>query len=185
LISVIRNKAISLLIGPTGIGISGLLTGALNVIGGLTSLGLETSAVRYISKENTMVDKSALARIIAVARKAVWISGVAGACLTIALSHWLSKLTFGSSDYTFWFIYIAIALLFKQLSVGNIAIMQGLQKLKHLAKANLMGSVLGLLISLPLYYYFGVQAIVPAIIVSAGSILFFSWHYSRSIEVEK
>src|SRR5690606_22030404 len=86
---------------------------------------------------------------------------------------------------TYWFMWIAIALLFKQLSIGQIAILQGLQKLQYLAKANFLGSLTGLIVSLPLYYIYRIDAIVPGIIVSASVILFFTWYYSQKLKIEK
>ncbi|HEX8270133.1 MAG TPA: O-antigen translocase [Flavobacterium sp.] len=185
LISIVRTKAIALLIGPAGMGIAGLLNAAVNLISGLTSVGLETSGVKYISSENENDDKARLARTVAVLRKAVWITSVVGALVTIALSFWLSTVTFGSSEYTIWFIWISLALLFKQLAAGQFAILQGLQKLKRLAQANFAGSVVGLLVSLPLYYYFKTDAIVPAIILSAATSFFFGWYFARNVDVEK
>lgn len=185
LLSAIRSKAISILIGPSGIGIAGLFLSVLNVIGGLTSLGLETSAVKYISSENADEDKTNLPKIISLTRKAVWVSGIVGAFLTASFSYYLSLITFGNSDYTFWFIWIAIALFFRQLTIGNIAILQGMQKLKELAKANLFGSFAGVLLSLPFYYFFKFDGIVPAIIISAFAILLFARFYSNKIQVEK
>src|SRR5690606_18922204 len=107
-----------------------------------------------------------------------------GAFVTLAFSPLLSRLTFGSDAYTAWFAWLSITLLFKQLSVGQLALLQGFQKLQFLAKANFYGSFAGLLISVPLYYFFGIDAIVPAMIASTLCALFFSWFFSRKISVE-
>lgn len=181
IISVARSKVIALLIGPLGMGIAGLLNAAISVIGGITSLGLETSAVKYISQTNELDDKAELNKIVAVLRKTVWFTGFAGAFSVIILSPWLSILTFGNSDYTYWFIWLSVTLLFKQLTIGQFAVLQGLRKLKQLANANFMGSLFGFLISIPIYWYYGINAIVPAIVVSSLAALFFSWYYSRDV----
>jgi O-antigen/teichoic acid export membrane protein len=184
LVSVLRSKIIALLIGPEGMGIAGLLNSAINLINGFTSLGIETSAVKYISKENTEADKTGLHKIISVLRQLVWLTGLLGAFATLAFSPWLSGITFGTQDYTIWFAWLSVTLLFKQLSAGQLALLQGFQKLQSLAKANLYGSLVGLVISAPLYYYFRTDAIVPAIIVSALCTLYFSWFYASEIKIE-
>ena len=102
----------------------------------------------------------------------------------IALSPWLSEIAFGNKDYTISFIWISIALLFKQLSSSQLAILQGLRKLQYLAKANLLGNIIGLLITLPLYYFFRIDAIVPAIIIATFMSFVFTYYYSQKLVIE-
>ncbi len=184
LVSLVRSKAIALLIGPAGMGIAGLLNTAISVISNATSLGLETSAVRQIAQVDPR-DRGALAKTVSVLRKIVWITGAAGALVVAALSPWLSEITFGHGGHTGSFLWIAATLLFRQLSNGQLAVLQGLQKIKLLARANLAGNLAGLLISLPLYYYWGIDAIVPAIVVSSASALLFSWYFARKVSVDR
>lgn len=185
LISIIRSKIIALLLGPSGIGIAGLLNSAINLISGFTSMGLETSAVKFISQKKLEKSQYNVSKIIAVLKKILWLTGTAGALLMIVFSSFLSKITFANENYTIAFVWLSITLLLKQLSNGQIAILQGFQKLNFLAKANLWGSFTGLIISIPLYYYFRIDAIVPAIIISSITILFFSWFYARKIKIEQ
>ncbi|HEY0047541.1 MAG TPA: O-antigen translocase, partial [Flavobacterium sp.] len=184
-ISLIRNKAIALLIGPAGIGMVGLFTSAINFISGLTSLGLETSAVKFISQHNADDEKDKLHTIVAVLRKLVWITGLCGALVIACLSHYLSMLTFGNSTHTLSFVLLSLAVLFRQVSIGELALLQGLQKLRWLAQANLTGNVLGLLISLPLYFFFKIDAILPSIIISSFTGFCLSWHYSRKTSLHR
>lgn len=50
IISIIRAKVIAVLLGPTGMGILGLLTASISLIGGLTGFGLGTSAVKNVAR---------------------------------------------------------------------------------------------------------------------------------------
>lgn len=185
LVSVIRSKIIALLIGPEGMGIAALLNSAINLISGITSLGIETSSVKYISQENVEKDKYNLYKIIAVLRKMVWFTGILGALVTLVFSSWLSLITFGDTNYSAWFAWLSISLLLKQLSGGQLAMLQGFRKLKFLAKANFFGSLIGLLISIPFYYYLRMEAIVPAIVISSVAALCCSWYYAAQIKVER
>jgi O-antigen/teichoic acid export membrane protein len=65
-----------------------------------------------------------------------------------------------------------------------MVVLQGLRKLQYLAKADLSGSILGLLISVPLYYVWGIKAIVPTIIISSIVFLLRSWYFSNKIKLE-
>jgi len=190
IIQVIRSKFVALLLGPEGMGITGLLYTTTNLISGLTNFGLVTSSVKNIAEANKTEDQNRIAIVITVLRKLVWLTGTLGALITLVLSPFLSQLTFGNRDYTLAFIFISITLLFNQLTNGQMALLQGLRKLQYLAKANLTGSSIGLVIVIPLYYKWGVDAIVPGIIitsiVSLGLALFFSKKVKiKSVEVSR
>ena len=115
----------------------------------------------------------------------MWITGILGAVITLVFSPWLSQFTFGNKEYTAAFIWISITLLLNQLSSGELVFLQGLRRLQDLAKANVYGSAAGLIITIPLYYKFGVQGIVPVIIITALITLFFSWYFAKKIKIKK
>ena len=184
ILRLIRSKAIALLIGPIGMGISNLLLTTMELINGLTNLGLERSAVKDISLANTNSNSKSVAITISILKKLVWLTITIGVLLMILLAPWLSEIAFGNKDYTISFVWISIALLFKQLSSSQLAILQGLRKLKSLAKANLLGNFIGLLITLPLYYYYKIDAIVPAIIIATFMSFVFTYYYSHKLDIE-
>ena len=167
LISVIRSKAIALLVGPIGFGVIGLLNSTLRIIGDFTKVGLDTSAVKEISERNSDKDPSKVTEIIFVLEKLIWFTGTVGALITLVFYRYISYLTFGNTDYTYAFVWLSIAVLFTQLAKGKIAILQGTRRLKKLAYANLTASTVSLLITLPLYYFFKIDGIVPALIGTA------------------
>ena len=184
ILRLIRSKAIALLIGPIGMGISNLLLTTMELINGLTNLGLERSAVKDISLANTNSNSKSVAITISILKKLVWLTITVGVILMILSAPWLSEIAFGNKDYTISFRWISIALLFKQLSSSQLAILQGLRKLKSLAKANLLGNFIGLLITLPLYYYYKIDAIVPAIIIATFMSFVFTYYYSHKLDIE-
>jgi O-antigen/teichoic acid export membrane protein len=183
LISLIRSKVIAVLLGPVGMGIAGLINTTINSIDGFTKLGLDISAVKEISsaEADSNVERSSI--VISSLNRLIWFTGILASLICALFSPFLSQLSFGNDDYTFAFIWVSIALLFKQLTTGKTAILQGLRKRKYLAKANLYGSFFGLLITVPLYYYFGIDAIVPAIIISTIIAFLFSWYFSNKLKL--
>lgn len=183
LISLIRSKVIAVLLGPTGIGIAGLINSTINSIDGFTRLGLDTSAVKEISSSEANGDAERSSVLVSSFNRIIWFTGMLATVLCMVFSPVLSQLSFGSNDYTLAFIWVSFALLFKQLTTGKMAILQGLRKRNYLAKANLLGSFLGLLVTLPLYYYFGIDAIVPAIIISSLIAFVFSWYFANKLNL--
>ncbi len=184
-ISIIRTKLIALFIGPAGMGIAALLNSTINIISGITGLGIETSAVKHISGSYKNEDLKSVSKNVSIVRKLALLTGIFGTLLTILFSKWLSQLTFGNSDHTFSFVFLSIILLMKQLSTGELVILQGLRKMRFLAKANFYGNLFGLLFSIPLYYYYRIDAIVPTIILASLSSVLFSFYYSRKVGIVK
>ncbi|OAD90165.1 hypothetical protein A7A78_08085 [Aequorivita soesokkakensis] len=183
LVSIVRSKFIALWIGPAGYGIAALFTSTLGLISGMTDFGLDKSAVKDISFNSE--NPQNVSRTIQILKRLVSFTSVFGALVMIIASPWLSEFAFESKEYTFSFVWISIALLFKQLSSGQLAILQGLRKLKKLAQANLYGNLFGLIITLPLYYFYRVDAIVPAIIISSFIAFIFTFYYAKNTETEK
>jgi len=184
LIAIARSKVIALWLGPLGMGIAGLLNAAINLISAFTNLGIDRSAVKDISEALHQDKPEKVAHTISIVKKLVWITGIFGTLITIVLSPLLSQLAFETKAYTFSFVWVSVALLFKQLAAGNLVILQGLRKLSHLAQANLLGSFVGLVITIPLYYYFRIEGIVPAIILSFVLSFLFSGYFARKALVK-
>lgn len=185
LISIIRSKFIAILLGPAGMGISGLLTSTTGIVSGLTNFGLGSSAVRNVAEAYAQQNKQRINIVVTTLRQLVWITGLLGVFVTLILAPWLSKLTFGNRDYTYAFMFLSITLLFSQLSVGQNVVLQGTRKLKYLAKANVLGSLFGLFITIPLYYLYGLNGIVPALIIASVITLALSWYFSRKTGITK
>lgn len=185
ILSIIRSKFVAVLLGTGGVGLMGLFTATTNMIASISNLGIGFSAVRTISESSALKNESLLSRTIITLRRWVNFTGLAGAIITLALSEKLSEWTFGNDKYTWAFIWLSITLFLQALTSGQLALLQGLRKLKQLAKANVLGSFLGLCLSLPLYYFFKIEGIVPAIILTACINLTLSWYFCRGIVVEK
>jgi O-antigen/teichoic acid export membrane protein len=81
------------------------------------------------------------------------------------------------------YAWMAITLLFNQLGAGKMVVLQGLRKIKYLANAGISGSFLGLTVSLPLYYYFGIDGIVPAIIATSVVNMLRSWYFASKVKL--
>lgn len=184
IISIIRSKFVAVLLGPQGMGISGLYYSTTQFIGSITNLGLNTSAVKNIAAANNTGDITRVSMVASVLKRLVWITGLLGTVVTLVLAPWLSELTFGNKDYTLGFRWISITLLLTQISNGKLIVLQGMRSLQFLAKANLAGTISGLLISVPIYYMWRLDGIVPAIILSGIMSLFFSWYFAAKLKLE-
>jgi len=184
LISVLRSKAIALLLGPEGMGIMGLFNSTLDLVKSATNMGLQTSAVREVSIAKNTRDYGKIQEIKTVLSKLVWITGLLGVLFTFIFAPYLSKFAFGNESYILHFRILSITLLIYQLTVEHNVILQGMRELKLLAKANVIGSTLGLILILPIFYLKGLDAIVPSIIMTALITYIAVYYLSRNIKIK-
>lgn len=184
IITVLRSKFIAVLLGSAGIGMLGLFNTTISLIGSITNFGIGTSAVRDVSSAYSSNDEKRIALIIQVLKSWIWITGIFGGLVIIISSNLLSNFTFGNNEYTWSFVLISIVLLFNQLTSGQLVVLQGMRQLNFLAKANLLGSIIGLVVAIPLYYFYGLNGIIPALVVSSVLSFFVSWFYAKKVNVK-
>lgn len=185
IIGIIRSKFIAVLLGPAGMGISGLLQASLGMIEGLTNFGLSTSAIKNISVAQAEDNYEKVGKVIAVFRRLVWATGLLGALITLLFSSYLSQITFGNNDYTWAFALLSVTLLVNQISAGQGVLLRAMRQIKMMAKSSVIGSVIGLITTIPLYYIFGIKGIVPAIIIAAFTSLFLTWYFASKLTFKK
>lgn len=161
--SIIKNNLILHWIGPSGLGLINLLNNALNLITTSTNLGLSTNFVKEISQDKLTNEKSLLNNSI---KLSVFIS-VIGCLLTFIFSEFLAKHTFDDVSLKWVFQWLSISVFFKQLTACIRAILQGLQRYQSIVFSNLLFSVIGFVLVLPMYYYYKENSIVPSIIIIA------------------
>lgn len=167
LCSLIRNKLVAMWIGPAGVGLFGIFNQALEMLNTATNLGVRNSSVRDISQAVEKRDSSIISRIITVVRRwSLWL-GLGGALITMAIAPLLSRLTFGDFNHIWHYVALSAAVLFMALTNGEYAVLQGLSKLKKLARVTVSGTLGGLLISIPMFYFLREDSVLPSIIVYA------------------
>ena len=175
LCSIIRTKLVAMWIGPVGVGLFGLFNNALEMISTGTNLGIRSSSVRDISQAIAGHDSGMVARMVTVVRKwSMWL-GLAGALVTLALAPMLSQVTFGDQTHIWGFVALSVAVLLQALTNGEYAVLQGTSRLKRLASVTLWGTIVGLAVSIPLFYWLRERSILPSILAYAAALALFAW----------
>jgi O-antigen/teichoic acid export membrane protein len=185
IISIVRSKILAVLLGPAGIGISGLFQMAISLVTSFSNFGLTTSAIKSINTAIGKNDSSKISKSIVILRKLVWFTGCLGMGIFIIFSKVFSELNFGNSEYTTSFVILSVTLLLGQISSGQGVLLRAFRKVDLLAKSSIIGSILGLIFSIPLFYYFGIQGIVPSIVGSSIFTLVLTWYFAKKIRIEE
>lgn len=179
---LLRGKIAAIFLGPTGMGIAALFTASSTTLQQLSSLGLGQSIVRETaSAEDTPKE---LNLVIAATRFLLTLTALIGAIICVVLSTPLSQWSFGSHEYVSGFMLLSVMVFFTTLANGELAIMQGLHRVKRLATATIGALLIGLVSILPLYWLMGTEGIVPAMGVNAiATFIFYRYCSAREVTV--
>lgn len=180
LVNLVRGKFVAMFLGPEGMGVSSLFSSSANTISQFSTFGMNLALTKEVAASRD--DPSALALIGRVARELLMAGATLGALFTIIFAPWLSRVTFGSDAYSWQFVALSLVVWLTVAGSGKMALLQGLHKVKILSKTSVIGAVVGLVVGVPLYYFFGVGGIVPAMIVLAlSTFAFYSWGVRKSM----
>lgn len=153
LISLVRNKLVSLILGPSGMGIVSLYNSGLQLIQNATNLGIAQSGVRTLSQAQNDTE---LSRLLTIVRMMT----LATALLGTIVYTLFSNLLMGS-------ILLAPVVGLAIITAGEVAVLKALKKLKKVAILSVWNVVVALVISVPIYYYYGEDGIIASLLLLA------------------
>ena len=185
LIGMVRSKALALIIGPAGTGFVGLYNSTSTMISTATGLGIRSSGVRQIAAAAAVNDDVALANSVVTLRWCVRVTGILGGFISLLFCRQLSALTFGTTEYATGVALMSLVLVFEGVSAGQWALLQGLRKIRELAKARLLGALFGAVASISILGVLGEAGIVPFIICAAFFSVLVSWWYARQVKIPR
>lgn len=181
--SIIKSKIIAVLLGTEGFGLMGMYNTTLDLIFSIFSFGIFSSSIRNIAEESDNSESIRLSNILWAVIALGLVVGIVCLILCMLFSPLLSSLTFGNKNFLFSFILLSLSLLFKALYSSFQAILQGLKKIKWLAMSNLYASLLGLILSIPLFYLFSEKGIVYSILLTSFLTLIFAYVFYKKINI--
>lgn len=170
LISIVRTKALALLLGPSGMGVINLVVASTDLARVAFACGLDGATARKVAEASAAGDPFRLDHAYRVsARTALLVGLMAGITLALA-SPLLGAKVLGDSGKFWWFCFGAVSLLFTPLLGVQLAFLQGLRQSRALATcqiiASLSGATLNILLVALLGVIGGVVALLPLAIIS-------------------
>jgi enterobacterial common antigen flippase len=183
LIGLARVKIVALLIGPAGVGLFGVYASALAFVSVFTDFGVSPSAVREIARAGADADPRALSRSVAILRRICWIIGAVGWAATALFSHALSELATGTGEHAAALAALGVTLLFATLNVGQISLLQALRRTEDFARAQLVGTILGCLLTILTVFALGEEGIAWAIIATSLATLACGYWFARRVDI--
>ena len=179
LISLVRNKAMALLLGAGGMGFNALLMSVQNFASQCTNLGISFGAVPRLSELYEQGDEERLTYNIKVIRTWSVIAALLGFAFCVIVSPLMNDWSFSWGDHTLHYAFLGFAVAMAAITGGEMAVLKAQRQLGALAKIQLITSILGVLLSVPIYYFFGHRGVAPAIVLLAfvGMLVTISYSY--------
>ena len=166
-LGLVRTKLIALLLGPSGMGLASLFNTTVGFVSQATNLGVSFSAVRHLSSLYDAGDEAALAHFVKVVRGWSLLTALLGMLVCVMIGPLLSQTTFAWGNHTLHFMLLAPAVGMLAITGGETAILKAMRALGALASVQVLAVVAALVISIPIYYFFGESGIVPVIVLMA------------------
>jgi O-antigen/teichoic acid export membrane protein len=177
LVKLVKSKIIALIMGATGFGVLSLYVTLSELLSYTTNLGLQSSAVRDYSVANASGDLTELSQKKTAIRRWIAVTSVMGAIITFLFAQNLSIWMFDSPNYKNGIRILSIVVFLMGVYNGQYAYLQGIRKIKDLAKANVIGAVASLLFSLPFYFILKEDGIIWSLVITAVITTIVSTYY--------
>ena len=185
LLRVAKSKVIAVLLGPSGMGLFGLLTAATSMVATIVGFGINSSGARQVAAAAADGDRDRIGRVIFTLRRTSLVLGLGGAAVVILLRKPIAELSTGSTSYATALGILGLAVLFQTVNGGQTALLRGLRKISEVAKLRVWGALFGTALAVPLIWLWGLDGVAPAIVTVAALSMLTSWYYTRHIRVHQ
>lgn len=179
-LSLVRNKAMALMLGPAGFGLMSLYTAIMDVTRSIAEMGVNQSGVRQIAEAAAKGGMERVAITAYVLRRTSVLLGAIGAIGLLVFAEQAATVSFGDAGRANAVRLLAGAVLFKLVMDGQCALLQGLRRIGDLAKVQILGNLFVTIAVIGLVYVVGEHGIVPAMLVSGAlGVASAAWYVRR------
>lgn len=182
-VGIVRAKAMAMLLGPAGFGLMGTFQAIADLARSIAEVGVNGSGVRQIAQAAASNDLEQVGRTVASLRRVAVVLGLLGAILLAALAAPVASFTFGSLEHADAIVLLSLAVFLRLVSDAQGALIQGLRRIGDLARATVLGAIVGTVLAILLVWKFRADGIVPALVAIAAASLACTWWYSRKVRL--
>lgn len=157
LISIVRNKLASKLLGAAGFGMMGFYLSVSEFINSCSNLGIPISSVQHLSELFEEGDEARITRFIRIVR--TW-------CL------WTALLAFvicgiAAAIYDWRVVMLAPMVMSLAITGGEVSILKGMRRLKRVAIISLCGAIATFCVTIPFLWVLHMKGIILSLDCSA------------------
>lgn len=173
---LITSKLLAVFVGPSGMALLGNLRNFSSSLESISTLGFTNGIVKYVAEGKD--DKSQLQKIISTAFiSLLTVAVVLSVVLYFFAGHWNNQIFGGNFEYEIVFKAIALALPWYAISLFLLSLINGLGKFKEVIWVNIIGNVIGLLVSIYMILNFKTLGALLSIAITPALLFFVTFYF--------
>ena len=175
-IGLITSKILAIFVGPSGMALVGNLRNFSSSLESISTLGFSNGIVKYVAEKKKENDQ--LCKIISTAFVCLLAVTIVLSFILYFFASFWNKQIFGNDfDYRIVFKAIALVLPWYAISVFLLSIINGLGKFKVVIWVNILGNIIGLLVSLYMILHFKTLGALLSIVISPALLFFVTFYF--------
>jgi len=181
ILGIIRMKAAAVLLGPAGVGLIGILQQIMVTATALAGVGLTSSGTRQIAAASQDNDE----RLAATQHALIWgalILALVGGLIVWIFRAPIAAFTLNDQSLSYLVGWMALGVTLSIAAGSQIALLNGLRKIEHIARVNIYAAVLSTVVGIPAIFAFSENGIVILIISVPFSNLIISYIYASGLQ---
>lgn len=166
----VAGKVVAIFTGPGGVALIGAFTNFISIVLSFANGAITSGVVKYTAEYND--DEDSLKKLFSTAFKISIVCSAIMGLILIVFASLLSGLVFTSELYTNPIRVLGLTVILYSLNSLLISILNGRGQIKTYTIVNTAGSIIGLVFTIALVYFFKITGALYALVL-AQSIVFF------------
>ncbi|MEX0828210.1 MAG: oligosaccharide flippase family protein [Haliea sp.] len=179
LIGVIRIKILAVVLGPSGVGLIGVLTSTMTMGASVAGMGLNSSGVRQIAASTDDEEK------LPYVRRALWYAnlflGIVGGAIFWIFRNPISEVLFNSTGNATLVALLGIGVFLSVLCGAQYALLQGMRRIGHLARATIISSVISAIVGVGAVVLWREQGIIVFVLIGPLATIAIGSYYAAKL----
>jgi len=158
LTGLISVKVVSVLIGASGIALLGQLNSFSSIVMNLATGGINSGVTKYVAEDKE--DSQKIRQYLSTAVKITLFCSFLVGLFLIIFNGFLSAIIMKSIEYRYVFIILGVTIFLYAINNLLFSIINGFKKFRLYVKISIANSIIGLVFTLSLVYFFGLKGAV-------------------------
>jgi len=163
-VAFIINKVLSIYAGPSGLAVMGQFQNILQIALTASTGAINVGVTKYVSEYEHELDSKK--EIVAASLKISIVSSICTSILLLLFSNEISTHALGNAEYSNIILIFGCSIFLFSLNQLTLAILNGERKIQLYTKINILQSVISLLLSLVLVYFYQLYGALLALTIN-------------------
>ncbi len=168
----ISNKVVAIFVGPSGIAILGQFVNFFNIVLTFSNGAISTGVIKYTAEFQS--DKKQFKKLMNTSLMITFYCSLFAALVLMIFSSLLSIFLFNTNFYSKPIFFIGLTIVFYSLNNLILSILNGSGKIKKYTIINALGSVVGLILTIVLVYYYKIIGAIYSLVFAQAIVFIFS-----------